>query len=136
MSPLVRKLFAIIVGVVVGGLVVFLFEAAGHSLYPPPSDINVKDGADLQRLMEVMPIQAKMLVVIAWFLGALAGAWAAMWISGQSQTGWIVGLVFAVLSIITVASIPHPFWMSACAVILPFAAVWLATRLSKQRLAT
>lgn len=130
MSPLVRKLLAIIAGVVVGGIVVALSEAAGHSIYPPPADINLKDPADLQRLMEVMPVQAKILVVLAWFLGAFAGAWTAIRISGMSQTGWIVGLVFAVLSIMTVMSIPHPIWMTACAILLPFAAAWLAIRIS------
>jgi hypothetical protein len=132
MSPLIRKLLAIIAGVVVGGIVVFLSETAGHSLYPPPSDINVKDPADLQRLMDVMPVQAKILVVAAWFLGAFAGAWTANRISGLSQTGWIVGLIFALLSIMTVISIPHPVWMTACAIILPFAAAWLATRVSSK----
>ena len=131
MSPLVRKLLAIIAGVVVGGIVVALSESAGHSIYPPPADINVKDPADLQRLMEVMPVQAKILVVAAWFLGSFAGAWTAVRISGLSQTGWIVGLIFALLSIMTVVSIPHPIWMTACAILLPFAAALLAIRLSK-----
>lgn len=133
MNPLVRKLLAIIAGVVVGGFVVSWSEAAGHSLYPPPSGFNIKDPADLQRLIDVLPIQAKLLIVAAWFLGAFSGAWTAIRISGESRAGWVVGLIFAVLSIMTVVSIPHPIWMTVCAVILPFAAAWLALRLSNNR---
>ena len=130
MNPLLRKLLAIVGGVVVGGTVVALSETVGHSIYPPPVDINVKDPEDLKRLLDVMPLQAKLLVVAAWFLGAFAGAWAAIRIGGENRLGWTIGLVFAVLSIMTVLSIPHPLWMTACAIILPFVAAWLAIRVS------
>ena len=130
MNPLLRKLLAIVGGVVVGGTVVALSETVGHSIYPPPADINVKDPEDLKRLLDVMPLQAKLLVVAAWFLGAFAGAWAAIRIGGENRLGWTIGLVFAALSIMTVLSIPHPLWMTVCAIILPFVAAWLAIRVS------
>ena len=130
MNPLLRKLLAIVGGVVVGGTVVALSETVGHSIYPPPADINVKDPEDLKRLLDVMPLQAKLLVVAAWFLGAFAGAWAAIRIGGENRLGWTIGLVFVVLSIMTVLSIPHPLWMAVCAIILPFVAAWLAIRVS------
>lgn len=132
MNPLLKRIIALVVGVVVGGLVVGGAEALGHSIYPPPPDINVKDPEDLKGLMEVVPIQAKIMVVVAWFLGAFVGAWTAIRIGGENVLGLWVGAIFAGLSIMTVMSIPHPLWMTACAIVLPFVAAWLAIKVSKR----
>lgn len=130
MSPLVRKIIAVIGGIVVGAVVVFAAESVGHGLYPPPTDINLNNPEDMKRLVAAMPVEAKILVVIAWFLGALAGAWTAIKISAMPSLGWTIGLVFALLSLVTVFSIPHPVWMMACALIVPFVAAWIAVRYS------
>lgn len=130
MNPLLRKILALVAGVVVGALVVGCAEYVGHSIYPPPTGINVKDPEDLKRLMDVVPFQAKLIVVVAWFLGALAGAWTAIRLGGETVLGFGIGGIFAGLSIMTMLSIPHPLWMTACAVVLPFAAAWLAIKIS------
>lgn len=130
MNPLVRKILALVAGVVIGGLVVGGAESLGHYIYPPPPDFNVKDPEDLKRLIDLIPIQAKLIVVVAWFLGALAGAWVTIRIGREAVLAWGIGGIFAGLSIMTVMSIPHPLWMTACAIILPFVAAWLAIRMS------
>ena len=133
-NPMVRNIVAVVVGVVLAGILVALVEGAGHILYPPPEGLDVTDPADQARLMEVIPTGAKIAVVVAWFLGALAGAWTAMRIAGSVMPGWIVGLVMVALSVFTTQMFPHPLWMMVSAYVLPLVAVLVAKQLQGGRL--
>jgi hypothetical protein len=124
-----RMAVGIIAGIVVAFLCVFAVEMAGHGLYPPPAGLDMNNPADQARLMEAMPAAAKALVLAAWFVGALAGAWTANRIAGRSLAGWIVALLVIAAGIATMVMIPHPGWMWAGAILLPLLAGWLADRL-------
>ena len=125
-----RKVIGIIAGVVVAFLCVFAVEAVGHSLVPPPPGLDINDPA---RLMEAMPVAAKAMVLAAWFVGALAGAWTANRIAGPGVAGWIVALLVIAAGVATMLMIPHPAWMWAGGILLPLLAAWIALRLGGPR---
>jgi hypothetical protein len=129
----VRIALAIAAGLVAALLVVAVFEAAGHALFPPPAGLDLTRPADQARLMEVMPVEAKIAVVAAWFLGSLAGACTAIAISRRTLPGWIVGLTLVGLSLWTTQLLPHPAWMVVSAVVLPMVGVVLAKGLLAAR---
>jgi hypothetical protein len=130
---IMRLLMGIIAGIVVAFLCVFAIEFVCHSLYPPPAGLDLTNPADQARLMEVMPATAKALVVLAWFVGALAGAWVANRIAGNSLAGWVIaGLVIAG-GVATMFMFPHPAWMWAGGILLPLLAGWLAARMAPGR---
>jgi hypothetical protein len=79
-------------------------------------------------LMDRIPIGARLAVVVAWFLGALAGAWTAMRVARWQPAGWIVVALLVAGGMATLVQIPHPLWMQACAIGLPLLAGWIATR--------
>ncbi len=128
-NPTVRNIVAIMAGLIVAVVVVGLAEGAGHLIFPPPEGLDATDPTDQARLMEVIPMGAKIAVVAAWFLGALAGAWTAIRIAGRAMSGWIVGLVMVALSAWTTQMFPHPLWMTVSAFVLPLVAVLVAKRL-------
>ena len=134
-NPALRIALGIVVGVVVAGISVFVVEGVGHALFPPPSDLNLADPQDQARLIAAMPIAAKLMVVLAWFLGALAGSSAAMAIARKPLAGWVVAVVMIALSGWTTQMFPHPIWMVIAAVVVPPAAALLGRRLLAQRLA-
>ncbi|WP_340587885.1 hypothetical protein [Erythrobacter alti] len=133
-NPLVRKIVASVAGIIIAGIVVGLVEMLGHMVFPPPDGIDVTDPADQARMMEVIPTGAKVAVIVAWFLGSLAGAWAAIRIAGNAVPGWIVAVVMIALSLVTTQMFPHPFWMVLSALALPIVAVLVAKRMLAARL--
>jgi hypothetical protein len=125
-----RMTLGIVAGIVVAFLCVFAVEIVGHSLYPTPAGLDVNDPADQVRLMAAMPTAAKAVVLVAWFIGALAGAWVANRIAGHSIAGWVVALLVIAAGIATMLMIPHPAWMWAGGILLPLLAGWIAERLT------
>ena len=128
-----RIVLGVVAGVVVAFLCVFAVEFIAHGLYPPPAGLDASNPADQARLMDSMPAAAKAMVLLAWFVGALAGAWTANRIAGRSLAGWIVALLVIAAGIATMVMIPHPAWMWAGGILLPLIAGWIADRLSARR---
>lgn len=135
-NPAVRSLFAVVAGLVVAMLVIGGVEAIGHAIFPPPPDLDLARAEDQARMMEVIPFAAKLTVVLAWFLGSLAGACAAIAIARRVLPAWIVAVLIACLGLWTTQLFPHPDWMLASAVVLPLVAVLVAKRLMIRRLIT
>jgi hypothetical protein len=128
-----RIVMGVVAGVVVAFLCIFAVEWIGHSLYPPPAGLDIHNPADQARLMEAMPAAAKAMVLVAWFVGALAGAWVANRIAGRSLAGWILALLVIAGGIATMVMIPHPVWMWAGGIALPLLAGWIADRMAPRR---
>jgi len=128
-----RMLLGIVAGIVVAFLCVFAVEWIGHGLYPPPAGLDVGNPAGQARLMDAMPTAAKAMVLLAWFAGALAGAWTANRIAGRGLAGWVVALLVIAAGIATMLMIPHPAWMWAGGIALPLLAAWIADRMSARR---
>jgi len=128
-----RMALGIVAGLIVAFLCVFGVELVGHALYPPPAGLDMSKPADQARLMESMPAAAKALVLAAWFVGALLGAWAANRIAGRNLAGWVVALLVICAGIATMVMIPHPAWMWAGGIALPLLAGWIADRVAGRR---
>jgi hypothetical protein len=129
---IMRILKGIVAGIVVAFLCVFAVEWIGHSLYPTPAGLDMSEPADQARLMDAMPAAAKALVLLAWFAGALAGAWTANRIAGRSVAGWVVALLVIAAGVATMLMIPHPAWMWAGGILLPLLAGWIADRTARR----
>ena len=128
-NPTVKNIVAAIVGIIVAVLVVGLVEMAGHMLFPPPEGLDVTKPEDQARLMEVIPLGAKVAVMVAWFVGAFAGVFTARRIGATSWPSWLVTALMIAASVYTTTLFPHPVWMTAGAVLLPLAALMLAGRM-------
>lgn len=128
-NPVLRLIVASVLGVIVAGVVVGVVEFAGHAAFPPPDGLDLTNPADQARLMEVIPFEAKIAVVAAWFLGSLAGCYVAARLGKSVAAGWIVAGVMVALSVITTQMFPHPVWMIVAAVALPVIAKIMADRL-------
>ena len=127
-NPWIRRGGGVVAGIGVAVTVVAVVEPLGHMLFPPPAGLDLANPADQARLMAVIPLGAKLAVVAAWFLGTLAGAWAALRLGGWASAAWAVAAVMVTLGLITTQLFPHPVWMVAAAVLLPLLAAWLVLR--------
>lgn len=135
-NPAIRGLAALVAGLIVAMLVIAGVEGVGHSIFPPPAGLDPMRAEDQARMIELMPMEAKLMVVLAWFLGSLAGACAAIAVSRRVLPAWVLAVAIAGLGLWTTQMFPHPDWMLASAVVLPLVAVLVAKRLMVRRLVT
>ena len=111
MSPLIRRILAVVAGLIVAAVVVAGVEAASSVLYPLPEGIDHTDREAMTAAIAQLPTTAFLAVLVAWGLGALAGAWTAVRISGVAVTGYIIGALLLAAGVANLLAIPHPVWM-------------------------
>jgi ABC-type Na+ efflux pump permease subunit len=105
-------------------------QTVGHSLFPPPADINLADPEDVKRLMASLPAAAFAFVLLGWFLGSFVGSFVARKIARSNAAAWAVAVLFILFTAMNFVMIPHPLWMIAAGVLIPLASAWLAIRFS------
>lgn len=114
---MLRLILGVVLGTIVAMLVILAVEGVGHTIFPPPPGVNLTDPAQVATAMSKIPLQAKIGVLLAWFLGTLAGASAANLIAGRrAWSGRIVSALILALSIFNMTTIQHPAWMAVSAV--------------------
>lgn len=130
-QPLVKTILAVLAGVIAGGAIVFVTEFVGHSLFPPPANINLADPNDVKRLMASLPAGAFAMVLVGWFLGSFVGAFVAYSISCRAIAAWAVAAIFILFTAMNFMMIPHPAWMIAAGLLIPLASARLVLRLRR-----
>ena len=109
-----RNIVAGVVGVIVASVLVWVVQKIGHTLYPPPTDLNLADAEALRDYVASLPVGALLFVAAAWFVGATAGTCAACAI-GTAKPMYLAvvvgGFVFIAASA-NLVIIPHPIWFS------------------------
>ncbi|MGQ0660647.1 hypothetical protein [Sphingosinicella sp.] len=128
-----RMILGILAGIIVAVACVAGIEALGHMIYPPPPGFDATNPRDIDRLMSVMPVMALVFVLVAWFVGALAGALAANLVARRVMAGWVVALLVIAGGVATMVMIPHPGWMWAAGIVLPLLAAFAAARFAPSR---
>jgi hypothetical protein len=124
-----RAILAVVAGCVASVLVIFGMDAISHSVYPPPTGVDVRDRAGMRAVIQQMPTGAFIIVVAGWIIGATLGAWVATRLSrGRAWAGVVVGGVTFVATAINLFTIPHPVWVILAAVIGIPLATWVGTR--------
>ena len=109
-----RNIVAGVVGVIVASVLVWVVQKIGHTVYPPPTDLNLADAEALRDYVASLPVGALLFVAAAWFVGATAGTCAACGI-GTAKPMYLAvvvgGFVFIAASA-NLVMIPHPIWFS------------------------
>lgn len=125
---MIRSIIAILVGLVVGGLLVFGVESIGQLIYPLPEGIDLTDPEAMKTFAENAPVSAKLIVLLAWFVGPLGGGWLAAWIAQRSPLthALIIGVFFLLADIFNMISIPSPIWFWVGGIVLPLLAAYVA----------
>ncbi|HBS33318.1 MAG TPA: hypothetical protein DEA40_16565 [Parvularcula sp.] len=127
---MVRSAFAVLLGVVVGAILVFVVERMGHALFPAPPDFDAASATAVAAL----PLAAKVSVLAAWFVGALGGGAVASLIARRwAPAAWVVAMTILLLAGTSLAAIAHPLWMAIGAIPAALLGGWLAVVLTGAR---
>ena len=120
MHPMLRRVFALVAGLLVAIVVVGGVEGLSSRLYPLPAGLDYNDLEAMTSSKAMLPAGAFVAVLVAWGLAALAGSWVAVRIGGHAGIGYLIGVLLGTAGIANLLMIPHPLWMWAgAAIVIP-----------------
>ena len=109
---MIRKIAAVVVGILLTSLVVGLVQQLGHYLYPLPAGTDPNDPEAIKKYVENAPFLAVFFVIISYAVGAFTGGFVSTKIAndGKKIYALIIGVLFLFTSIYMMVTIPSPIW--------------------------
>ncbi len=109
---MIRKIIALVVGILCTGFAVGLVQELGHYFYPLPKGANPEDPETIKNYVETAPFMAIFFVIISYSAGAFVGGFSSTIIAndGKKLYATIIGILFLFVSIYMMTVIPSPIW--------------------------
>lgn len=110
---MLRRILAVIAGIIVFVVVVSLMDTLSHQIYPMPEGLSMEDEQAMAAFIAQAPFSAMLVVMLGWILGTLAGTYTASKLSPTHKrlaAGIVGALAFAGTSL-NAMMLPHPIWM-------------------------
>lgn len=126
---MLRDVVGAVVGIAVAMATVWLLEMAGHYVYPPPAELDVRNTEAMMDYVASLPIGALLFVLLAYVIGTFDGVFIGAWIGRAKPVVFalVVSVLMLVATITNLIMIPHPLWFSIASVAGIIVAAWLAT---------
>lgn len=123
---MVRKLFGMVLGVLLAFLTVMSFEWLGHRIWPWPSGLNWHDGAAVAEVIAGRPLLSLVWLLLGWIVAQAVAVLACARIhASQAQwPQWCSAVIFALALCSNFLLLPHPVWFVAVSVISLSASAW------------
>lgn len=130
-----KNILAGVFGVLVAVGLVWIIEIIGHSIYPPPPDVDFSDPESVRAYTANLPIGAFLFVGGAWFIGTLGGTIAACRLGSARPRVYamVVAGLMLLATAINLTMIPHPLWFSITGIAGIIVAAWLGRQLGARR---
>jgi hypothetical protein len=107
-----RRIGAVIAGLIVAWCFVAGAEFFVHRLYPPPPGTNMEDFAQVKKFVASLPATAYVLVLAGWLVATFVGTLVAAKIGRTRVSAYIVGGILLCAGIANAIMIPQPIWFS------------------------
>lgn len=109
---MLRQFLAVIAGIIVGSLGIWLVERIGHSLYPFPADLKPDDIEGFKAYIENLPFMGKFIVILGYALGALVSGFVATKVGNNNKpaAAIVCGGIFLFFTIYNMLVLPTPVW--------------------------
>lgn len=124
---MLRKVVAIIFGVIVAVVLIMIVETFGHTVYPPPADLDFTDMDAMAAYVDALPTGALLFVMAAWVAGTFGGGLLACAIARERPMVYAFSIAGMVLlgTGFTLTQIHHPTWFSVLSIIAILLTAWL-----------
>ena len=109
---MLRRIGAVVAGLISAWLVVSIAEAVAHKIYPPPRGMDMTDFNQVKQFVASLPLSALLIVLAGWLVGTFMGTWLASRISQNRVPGYVVGAILLAAGIANAVLIPQPVWFS------------------------
>lgn len=127
MSPVVRRIVAVLAAFFGAAIFVMLGDWLAHKFFPTPG-IDPNDMAQVEGAMRggLIPLKALIVMAAGWVIGAFVGGTVALKVGREGGRGatMIFAVLFTIGTIANLVMIPHPAWMWFVGVVaVPLAAI-------------
>jgi len=131
-----KNVLATIVGFVVASLTVYIFESViGHNVFPLPEGADSSNMEWIKNNMNLIPTGSKIFVVIAHFLGIIAGMYIAAKISKVSMIpSYIAGGLMLLATFVTIFMLPKELWFTISDGLLAIAGFLIGKSLAQKQI--
>ena len=120
---ILRSVLAVLAALVVNVILVWAGELGLSLAFPVPHGVNLGDRAQLEAFMNTMPATAYVGLLASWAVGAVAASAAAYFIAGRQVWAAFAGAGINLVGVLlSVATIPHPLWVTAIGLFVPLMA--------------
>lgn len=127
---MLKRIGAVIAGLIAGTVVVFVNETISARMYPLPPGTKMSDLVSARAAMSSMPIGAYLMILIGWIVGLFVATTVANRIDTESPlAGWVTGTVLLVVTCTNMFVLPHPIWMWGAVLVLFPATVMVSGRM-------
>ena len=129
-----KNIAAGVAGTLVAVGLVWIIEIAGHTVYPPPPNLDFGDTEAVRLYISGLPLGAFIFVGGAWFIGTLGGTMVACYVGNAAPRifAMIVAALILVATAFNLATIPHPLWFSVTGIAGILFAAWLGMVISNK----
>lgn len=130
MNPRIRSIFAVVAGILVGAVVIFLIQL--FSPYQPPTELDFDDKTKVADWIKKLPTSAFAIALLAYFLGSVAGGWITNLVAGPTRfrPALVTGFGLFIMGVMNLIALPHPVWFAMVSSLLYFAGAWIGGRLA------
>lgn len=107
-----KKVIAVLAGLLSGGILMTFVQKLGHVLYPQPETMDPNDMIQLAEYVKTAPFMALFFVILSYAAAALIAGWVSSLIAWDRKRVYalICGAVFLIQSLFMMASLPTPLW--------------------------
>lgn len=109
---MLRKILAVVCGIISGSLLVGLIEQINHRLYPFPKGFHQDNMVAFKEYISALPVTGLLMVILGYALGAIAAGFISTKIakSGKKTYALICGGIFLLFTIYNMIVLPTPVW--------------------------
>lgn len=127
-----KNIAAGVAGALVAVGLIWIIEIVGHTVYPPPADLDFTDTEAVRIYVAGLPLGAFLFVGGGWFIGTLGGTIAACHVGNAQPKVFaiVVGGLMLIATAFNLATIPHPVGFSIAGISGIIIAAWLGMFLS------
>lgn len=132
MPKLLRQIFAVVVGIIIGGCVNMALVTLSPALIPPPAGVDVNNAESLKQSIHLFQPQHFLMPFLAHALGTFSGALVAylLAVSHHKQLAFGIGAFYFCGGLAACFMIPAPAWFMALDLLLAYLPMsWLAVSL-------
>ncbi len=135
MPNLLRNIFAIIAGVVIGSYVNMALITISPSLIPPPVGVDVTNAESLANSIHLFEAKHFLMPFLAHAMGTLVGAIMAYLIAAtyKARFAYAIGVVFLCGGVAACFMIPAPVWFMALDLLVAYIPMaWLGIQIGSR----
>lgn len=125
-----RSFLSVLAGLIIGYIIITLFENVGTLVYPLPTGVDPTDVEALRAIADQIPVGAFVFIVVGWGAGTFTGPWLAGRIARRfkGSHGAVVTALLTLGGLFTLFSIPHPAWVWVAGLIALIGGGFLGSR--------